>query len=107
MDNSMLLLTDPVRFLETQPLAFLFLIALIVAWWRAFKKIGYPGWFSLLFLLPILVPFMLIWVGFHKWPAEKELKKLREEVERLQKLEIVQQLDEMKEEIKEKDDKNK
>jgi len=102
----MILLSDPMRFIETQPFAFSLLIVVIIAWWRAFKKIGYPGWLSLFFLLPVLIPFILMWLGFHKWPTEKELKKLREEVERLQKLEIVKELDEMKEEIKKKDDKN-
>lgn len=65
------LLSNPVLFIETQPFLFLILIVMIISWWRVFKKIGYPGWLSISFLIPVLIPIVMIWMGFHKWPIEK------------------------------------
>lgn len=72
------LVVDPLGFIRDYPLLFLFMIALIISWWRAFKKIGYPGVLSLIFLIHwFLALVAFIWLGFHKWPIEKELETLR------------------------------
>ena len=46
-------------------------VVLVFLWpcWRIFKKAGYPGWLSLLLLIPF-VNIAIIWfLAFASWPA--------------------------------------
>ena len=52
------------------------LIALVVlavniaALWKLLERSGSPGWIALLGLLPILMPVLLWYVAFKRWPGD-------------------------------------
>jgi uncharacterized membrane protein YhaH (DUF805 family) len=58
-------------------LVILFIVALIVPWIQIFRKAGYSGWLSILFLVPLANIIILFWFAFSKWPLQKEVEKLR------------------------------
>ena len=49
----------------------------IIIYWRIAMKMGYPGWYSLGLLIPLLNLILIILVAFTEWPIERELKALR------------------------------
>jgi hypothetical protein len=49
-------------------------VVIIIAWWRIFSKMGFPGVLSLLNLIPIVSFFLPIVFAFIEWPIEKELE---------------------------------
>jgi len=54
------------------------LIALAtLIYWKVASKAGYPGWYSLGFLVPCLNLVLLILFAFTEWPIERELRELR------------------------------
>jgi len=50
----------------------------IFMWWRIFSKAGYPGWLSLLFLVPFAKIILYCVLAFSEWPVERELRSLRD-----------------------------
>ena len=50
----------------------LLLIGLVFIWpcWRIFSKAGFPGWYSLSLLVPLLNVIALFYLAFAKWPAQ-------------------------------------
>ena len=45
--------------------------------WRITKKTGYPGWWSIAFLFPIVNLVFLFYLAFSKWPVLKELERFK------------------------------
>ena len=63
----------------------LFLLVLILFWvalvllpaCRICRKAGYPAWLGAGAILPVLNILLLFFIGFAKWPIERELELLR------------------------------
>jgi hypothetical protein len=56
------------------------LVIFVPALWAAttvLKKMGYTRWLVVLWLVPIVNFFFLIWLARSEWPIEAELKRLR------------------------------
>jgi uncharacterized membrane protein YhaH (DUF805 family) len=43
-------------------------VLLVWPWWRIFSKAGYPGWYALSQLLPLVNVLALFFLAFSKWP---------------------------------------
>ena len=54
-------------------------VLMAAAWFRIFKRLGWPGWWGLAMVIPPLI-FIL---SFQKWPIERRLQELEEELDRL------------------------
>jgi len=48
-------------------------VLMIFAWYRVICKMGFPGWYIVLFLIPIAGPFFFLYLAFAEWPIEKTL----------------------------------
>lgn len=46
-------------------------IVVVVPVWRICQRVGYPGWFGVLILIPIVNLVLLYVLAFSEWPAEK------------------------------------
>lgn len=46
-------------------------IIFILPFWKIFTKAGFPGWLSLLMLIPFANVLMLFYLAFAEWPALK------------------------------------
>jgi hypothetical protein len=57
-------------------IAILVVVGLIINW-RIASKAGYPGWYSLGLLIPLVGLVLVILFAFMEWPIERELKALR------------------------------
>ncbi len=58
-------------------------IIYIVAWWKIFSKAGYSGALSLLLIfIPIANIIVFLILAFGRWPVQKELDALRQQVAR-------------------------
>ncbi len=47
-------------------------IVLLVAWYKIFKKAGYPGWYTILMIIPIVNLIIFLVFAFSQWPVLKE-----------------------------------
>lgn len=52
-------------------------IFFILPFWKIFSKAGYPGWLSLLMVVPLLNLGMLFYLAFSEWPIQQELKHIK------------------------------
>lgn len=43
----------------------------VVPFWRICSKAGYPGWLSLLIVLPIANIALLYYLAFSEWPSQR------------------------------------
>jgi uncharacterized membrane protein YhaH (DUF805 family) len=50
----------------------------VICWWKIFSKAGYSGALALLMLIPFGELIVLGIAAFGKWPALKELQRLKE-----------------------------
>ncbi len=41
-------------------------------WWRIFSKAGYPGWYALSLLVPVLNLAALFYLAFARWPKQAD-----------------------------------
>ncbi len=59
-----------------------FLIVLVVgvllafAWWRIFRRIGWPPWLAVAAVVPLVALVMPFLVAFSRWPLEDKSKEL-------------------------------
>ena len=53
------------------------LLFMALASCRVFAKAGYPAWFGLLVLVPVVNAIVLLGLAFLRWPIERELRSLR------------------------------
>ncbi|MFQ6003203.1 MAG: hypothetical protein ACE5KJ_05595 [Candidatus Zixiibacteriota bacterium] len=65
-----------------QELVLLFLIFLIwaiilIPYWKIFGKAGFPGWYSLSQIIPILNIIALYFLAFAKWPIYSKLDEMK------------------------------
>lgn len=49
----------------------------VLAWWRIFSRVGYPGALGLLMLVPPLAVLLWAFLALAPWPARRELAALR------------------------------
>lgn len=54
----------------------LVIISLIIQW-RIAQKAGFPGWYSLGLIVPLLNLILIVLFAFTEWPIERELRLLR------------------------------
>ena len=47
----------------------LFLVFVLLPFWRICTKAGYSGWLSLLVLIPLANVIFLYFLGFSEWPS--------------------------------------
>lgn len=47
----------------------IWIVVIIVPFWKIFSKAGFSGWLSLLMLLPLVNLIMLYFLAFARWPA--------------------------------------
>ena len=53
-------------------LCIIFLLAYLISFWKIFNRVCYPGWASLIMLVPLLNIVALLFVAFSKWPIENK-----------------------------------
>ncbi len=39
--------------------------------WRIFEKVGYPGWYGLGMVIPLVNVILLLFLAYSEWPALK------------------------------------
>ncbi len=44
-------------------------------WWRIFSRAGFPGWYALSLLVPLLNLFTLFYLAFAEWPVLRTLSE--------------------------------
>lgn len=49
----------------------------VAAFWRIFKRIGWPVELSLVCLVPISIPIVIGALALARWPIEDEMERLR------------------------------
>jgi hypothetical protein len=49
----------------------------VLAWWRIFSRVGYPGALAVLMLVPPLAVLLWAFLALAPWPARRELAALR------------------------------
>lgn len=54
-----------------------FFIILLFPYYKIFIKAGYPGYYCLAMLIPILNIVALFYLALAEWPIERELKDLK------------------------------
>jgi uncharacterized membrane protein YhaH (DUF805 family) len=54
------------------------LVFVVICWWKIFSKAGYSGALALLMFVPFGELIMLCIMAFGKWPALRELQRLKE-----------------------------
>lgn len=47
-------------------------IVVAIPAWRICQRTGYPGWMGLLILIPVINLFLLYFIAFSEWPADKQ-----------------------------------
>ncbi len=47
-------------------------VIFILPFWKIFTKAGFPGWLSLLLMLPIANIIILFYIAFAEWPTLKK-----------------------------------
>ena len=47
-------------------------VVVVVPVWRICRRIGYPGWLSLVMLVPLLNLALLYFIAFSEWPADNK-----------------------------------
>jgi len=55
-------------------LILLFVIIIVIPFWKIFTKAGYPGVLSLVMFVPLVNIILIYYFAFAKWPAIKETK---------------------------------
>ena len=56
---------------ELAVIGLLFLVVLVLAFWKIFKKAGFSPWLGLLMLVPFVNFLSLCFLAFSDWPALK------------------------------------
>ena len=65
-------------------LVILFLLLVVLVWWKIFTKAGYGGAFGLLMLVPGVNLVMICILAFGKWPVLREVEELRRQQQSVQ-----------------------
>ncbi|WP_372987754.1 hypothetical protein [Marinobacter sp.] len=47
-------------------------IVVVIPAWRICQRTGYPGWMGILILIPVINLFLLYFIAFSEWPANKQ-----------------------------------
>jgi heme/copper-type cytochrome/quinol oxidase subunit 2 len=56
------------------------LLFLFSIWWKIFKKAGYSGALGLLMFVPVINFIMLLILAFSKWPIQRQLEQLQQQL---------------------------
>lgn len=46
-------------------------VVFLIAWYKIFKKAGYPGWYVILMIIPAVNLVIFLIFAFGQWPALK------------------------------------
>ena len=46
-------------------------IVVIIPAWRICQRAGYPGWMGALIIIPVINLFLLYFIAFSEWPADR------------------------------------
>ncbi len=52
-------------------------IVAVVAFWRICAKAGFPGWYGVAVVIPMVNLLLVFFLAFAKWPLERKLSGLR------------------------------
>jgi hypothetical protein len=55
---------------------FAILFVLIIPFWRIFSKAGFPGWFGVGILIPIVNIALILLLAFSEWPLERKVRSV-------------------------------
>ncbi len=48
-------------------------IIAVVAFWRICEKAGFPGWYGVAVVIPIVNILLVLFLAFAEWPLERKL----------------------------------
>ncbi len=52
-------------------------IIAVVAFWRIFAKAGFPGWYGVGVVIPMVNILLVLFLAFAEWPLERKLSGSR------------------------------
>ncbi len=52
-------------------------VLMIIASYRVIVKMGFPGWYVAVLLIPVAGQFFFLYLAFAEWPIEREMTQLR------------------------------
>ncbi len=52
-------------------------IVAVVAFWRICAKAGFPGWYGVAVVIPMVNLLLLLFLAFAEWPLERKLSGSR------------------------------
>ncbi len=52
-------------------------IVAVVAFWRIFAKAGFPGWYGVGVVIPMVNILLVLFLAFAEWPLERKLSGSR------------------------------
>ncbi|MCK4858418.1 MAG: hypothetical protein KAT58_10645 [candidate division Zixibacteria bacterium] len=53
------------------------IVLMIFAWYRVIGKMGFPSWYLVLLLIPLVGPCLFLYFAFAEWPIERELAQYK------------------------------
>jgi hypothetical protein len=60
-------------------------VLMVFASYRVICKMGFPGWYIVLVILPFTAPFFFLYLAFVEWPIERELTESRKQALRAER----------------------
>jgi uncharacterized protein (DUF58 family) len=58
-------------------------IVAVVALWRIFAPAGFPGWYGVAVVIPMVNLLLVLFLAFTEWPLERELAGSRPSAEEI------------------------
>ena len=52
-------------------------IVAVVAFWRICAKAGFPGWYGVVVVIPMVNVLFVLFLAFAEWPLERKLSESR------------------------------
>ncbi len=52
-------------------------ILAVVAFWRICEKAGFPGWYGVAVVIPMVNVLFVLFLAFAEWPLERKLSESR------------------------------
>ena len=52
-------------------------IVAVVAFWRICEKAGFPGWYGVAVVIPMVNVLFVLFLAFAEWPLERKLSESR------------------------------
>lgn len=61
-------------------------VLMIFAMYRVISKMGFPGWYIALLLVPVVGQFFFLYLAFAEWPIEKDMAGYRFQIKMAERL---------------------